>query len=524
MSFGSIDEAMAATASMPGALLARLDEPVYALADADGRVALSHRPDRGRIVGSVPAISAGQLGSPTFRARHAVDAAYVAGEMAGGIGSVEMCSALARAGFIGGYGAGGLELDEIRSALRRLRDEVPAGRSYIANLLHAPQDEALELRTAQLYLDEGVRRVSASAFMALTEAVVLYRARGLSALPDGGVRAENHVLAKISRPEVAEEFMRPAPDELLERLVARELLSPTQAALARRVPVAEDVTSEGDSGGHTDRRPAIPLLSTIVSLRDRIQGEQRYPQPVRVGAAGGIGTPAAVAAAFIAGADFVMTGSVNQACVEARTSGTVKALLARVGVGGIEMAPAADMFELGVQVQVMKQGTLFAPRARRLYQLWQSHDGWLEIAERERRQIESQYFRATFDEVWAEVQRYLAQRAPTRLAEAEHTPKLKLALVFRWYLGMSSRWARDGVPERKVDYQVWCGAAMAAFNAWARGTHLERPEGRTVVAVARALLDGAARLMRARLLALQGVALPAEAFDDRPRADLEENA
>ena len=290
------------------------------------------------------------------------------------------------------------------------------------------------------------------------------------------------------------------------------------------MPVAEDVTCEGDSGGHTDRRPSIPLLSTIVSLRNRIQAEEHYLDPVRVGSAGGIGTPAAVAAALIAGADFVMTGSVNQACVEARTSVLVKEMLARVDVGGIEMAPAADMFELGVNVQVMKQGTLFAPRARRLYQLWQSHDGWSEIGEKERRQIESQYFRTTFEDVWAEVQRYLALRAPTRVDEGRRSPKVQMALVFRWYLGMSSRWARDGVPERKVDYQVWCGPAMAAFNAWARGTHLERPERRTVVGVARALLDGAARLMRARFMALQGVALPAEAFDDRPRPGLEDSA
>jgi trans-AT polyketide synthase, acyltransferase and oxidoreductase domains len=39
-----------------------------------------------------------------------------------------------------------------------------------------------------------------------------------------------------------------------------------------------------------------------------------------IGLAGGMGTPFAVAAAFVMGADYVLTGSVNQACVEAGTS------------------------------------------------------------------------------------------------------------------------------------------------------------------------------------------------------------
>ncbi len=511
MSLGSTELAGEPAAS-PGALLARLDRPVYALVDEAGRLAFSHRPEGGRVVGSVPPIAAENLGSPAFRRAHGVRAAYVAGEMAGGIGSPELCVAMGRAGLLGGYGSGGLDRSEIGASIARIHAELPAGATFVANLLHAPHDLALERDTVRLFLEQGVRRVSASAFMTLTEAIVLYRARGLSPRSDGTIHAENHVLAKISRPEVAEEFMRPAPEDLLARLVASGELTAAQAALARRVPVAHDVTCEGDSGGHTDRRPSIPLLTAIVALRDRID------PTIRVGSAGGIGTPGAAAAAFIAGADYVMTGSINQACREARTSALVKDLLARVDVGGVEMAPAADMFELGVNVQVMKQGTLFAPRARRLYQLWSTHESWAQVPEKDRRQIEAQCFRASFDEIWAGVRGYFAARAPARLEEAERSEKVKMALVFRWYLAMSSRWARDGVAERKTDFQVWCGTSMAAFNAWSRGTSLERPEGRTVVAVADAILDGAARLMRARLLALQGVALPAEAFDDRPRA------
>src|SRR6185295_4530539 len=118
---------------------------------------------------------------------------------------------------------------------------------------------------------------------------------------------------------------------------------------------------EADSGGHTDRRPLMALLPAIARLRDAM------PCPVGLGAAGGIGTSQAVAAAFALGADYVVTGSVNQSCVEAGTSDTVREMLCSAGIADCGMAPAADMFELGVDLQVLKKGTLFPMRAKQLY-------------------------------------------------------------------------------------------------------------------------------------------------------------
>ena len=83
-----------------------------------------------------------------------------------------------------------------------------------------------------------------------------------------------------------------------------------------------------------------------------------------------------------------------------------------------------------------------------------------------------------------------------------------MALVFRWYLGQSSRWANAGEPARKVDYQVWCGPAMGAFNEWVRGSFLEAPRNRRVVPVALNILYGAAVLLRLHTLRSQGVRLP----------------
>src|SRR5688572_19305341 len=352
-------------------ILKALDRPVHAVAGPDGTV-LTDTPRDRRVLASGPALTVDRFGAASFRESHGVRAAYVAGAMAGGIGSVRLVSAMAEAGLLGGFGSGGLHLEEVDAAVRAIRARLGARQNFKVNLLHAPGRPEIEFALVDLYLEHGVQRISASGYTGLTPAVVLFRARGLSEAPDGRVDARHHVFAKISRPEVAQQFMRPAPGDMLRQLVAQGRLTERAAQLAERVPVAEDVTAEGDSGGHTDRRPTFPLLSTIMELRDRIVAEQRYDRPIRVGCAGGIGTPAMVLAAFIAGADYVLTGSINQSCVEAGTSDLVKTMLAHVDIAGVDMAPAADMFEMGVNVQVLKHGTLFVPRAKRLYRLYSS--------------------------------------------------------------------------------------------------------------------------------------------------------
>jgi hypothetical protein len=66
------------------------------------------------------------------------------------------------------------------------------------------------------------------------------------------------------------------------------------------------------------------------------------------------------------------------------------------------------------------------------------------------------------------------------------------------------------VSDRKLDYQVWCGPAMGAFNEWVKGSVLEAPEQRKIASVAMNILFGAAVLIRANQLKLQGVCLDDE--------------
>ncbi|MEM9876987.1 MAG: PfaD family polyunsaturated fatty acid/polyketide biosynthesis protein, partial [Myxococcota bacterium] len=431
---------------------------------------------------------------------------------------VDLVVAMAEAEMLGFFGAAGLSASRVGAAVDELVARLGGtGLAWGANIIHSPNEPNLEMDVVGLYLARGVPRVSASAFMDLTPSIVRYAAHGLRRGPQGDVLRSRSVFAKISRPEVARAFMNPAPAELLEALVAQGHLSPEEALLAREVPVAEDIIVESDSGGHTDNRPLTALFPVIANTRDQVVAERKYQRPVRVGAAGGMGTPEAVAAAFSLGAAFVLTGSVNQAAVESGLSPEGRAMLAQADLSDVIMAAAADMFELGVKLQVLKRGTMFGVRANRLYDIYRAYDGIEDIPATVRTRLEREIFQMPLERVWQETHDFWSRREPAEIAQAERDPKHRMALCFRWYLGRSSRWAIAGERSRRIDYQIWCGPAMGAFNRWVAGSFLEAPERRSAVAIALNLLEGAAVVTRAQQLRSFGVAMPARAFDHRPR-------
>ena len=505
--------------------LARVGRPLYLLEHNDG-LAFSHQgcaelgvdqADGGvPLLAVAPACRPRHLGSASFARDHGVRFCYLAGAMANGIASAELVEAMGRAGMLAFFGAAGLGPEAVEDAIDRISTRL-GNLPWGFNLIHSPYEPRLEEAVADLYVRRGVHRVSASAYMNLTLPLVRYRLHGIHADAAGRVMTPNRLVAKVSRVEVAQKFLAPAPAKMVAELVSRGELTAEQARMAESIPVAQDLTVEADSGGHTDNRPAIALLPTMLALRDRLQAEHGYDLPLRVGSAGGISTPHSVAAAFAMGADYVMTGSVNQACREAGTSDPVRRMLAQAEQADVTMAPAADMFEMGVKLQVLKRGTMFPMRAHRLYDLYLAHGGLEDIPADERKNLESTIFRTSLDDVWTETRRFWEQRDPAQVERAGRDPKHRMALVFRWYLGMSSRWANRGEPGREIDYQVWCGPAMGAFNEWVRGSCLEPWEGRRVVSVALNMLHGAAVMIRANALRSQGVELPADSVDTRPR-------
>ena len=504
--------------------LARLRQPLYLVND-HGRAAAANDgeatfgqatpPNALPLVGYAPPLAPEQFGDPDFLREYGLRYACAAGAMAHAITSVDIVEEMGKHGMLGFFGAAGLPLHAVEAALDRIARNL-GDLPYGFNLIHSPHEPNLEEAVANLYLRRGLRHVCASAFLGLTLPIVRYRVHGIHRDPSGRIVTPNHVFAKVSRVEVATQFLSPPPEKFLRQLVESREITEEQAQLAAQIPMAQNLTAEADSGGHTDNRPAIALIPTMLALRDRMQAQFRYDRKLRVGAAGGIATPHAAAAAFAMGADYVMTGSVNQACVESGTSDVVRQMLAEAQQADVVMAPAADMFEMGVKVQVLKRGTMFAMRGAKLYELYQKYDAIDALPPEERRMLEEKYFRAPLETVWQNTQAFFRERDAAQLDRAAADPKYQMALIFRAYLGQASHWANRGEPSRKVDYQIWCGPAMGAFNEWVKGSFLESPQNRRVVTVALNILRGATLITRLNLLRMQGVRLPQEFWQIAP--------
>jgi trans-AT polyketide synthase/acyltransferase/oxidoreductase domain-containing protein len=483
----------------------------------EGSVVTAHTSGDLPLLATLPAIYPEWLGDRSFCEVHGVRFPYVVGEMANGITTTRMCIAMAEAGMVGFFGAGGLGYPRVEEAVdelvSKLGDRLPWG----VNLIHSPNELGLENRVADLLIQKGVPIVSASAFMGLTPAIVRCAAAGLHLDANGRIVRKRRVFAKVSRREVAIRFMSPAPADILQNLVANKQLTVTEAELAAKIPVAEDITVEADSGGHTDNQLLVALFPTIMALRDELVLKHAYDRPIRIGAAGGLGTPGSLAAAFAMGAAYVVTGSVNQAAVESGLSEVGKVMLAEADVADVIMAPAADMFELGVKLQVLKRGTMFGVRSAKLYEAWHSNASLEAIPAELRTKLERDVLHATFDEIWAETKGFWQKRDAAEVVRAEADTKHRMALVFRWYLGKASKWAIDGEASRRADFQIWSGPAMGAFNRWAAGSFLAEPKNRSVVQIALNLLEGAAVITRASQLRSYGLPVPTTAFQFQPR-------
>ncbi len=467
----------------------------------------------------IPACPASSLGDRAFSKFYGVDNQYVSGSMANGISSEALVEAMASHGMLSFFGAAGLLPSRIDQAIGRLQSSL-VGKNFGVNLIHSPSEAHIESETVDLFLKRNINIVEASAFLDLTLPVVKYRLAGLSKRADGSIRVSHRLMAKVSRIEVAEKFLSPAPEAMVRELLNAGAITSEQAELAKYVALADDLTAEANSGGHTDARPLITMLPTMIALRNELARRFDYQIWPRVGAAGGLATPYGILAAFSMGAAYVVTGTINQACCESGTSDEVRQMLAKVKQGDTAMAAAADMFEMGVKVQVIKSGTLFPMRANKLFEIYRSHASIDEIPSIERQNLEKQIFRKPLHEIWQDTLDYFSRRDPDQIIKAEKNPKHKMALIFRWYLGQASRWANQGVSDRKIDYQVWAGPAMGAFNQWVKGTYLQEAKNRKVVTVAKHLLYGACYLKRLQFLKMHGFELADEWQDYQPREDM----
>ena len=470
------------------------------------------------LIGILPTIYPEWLGDRTFQEVHNVRFNYIAGAMYRGITSTRMVIAMARAHMLAFFGAAGFSPAKVEKNIKEIADAlIDEKLSFGSNLIYSPTEPELEDAIVNIYLKYNVKKMSASAFMKITPAIVKYACKGLRIDQRGYIIRRNYIFAKVSRPEMAKLFMSPPPKDIVNKLVANGELTKEEASLAMQLPIAEDITIEADSGGHTDNRPLVSLIPATIVLRDRLMDQFKYKRRIRIGAAGGISTPMATAGAFAMGAAYVLSGTINEASVEAGISDIAKQMLAQANVADVTMAPAGDMFEMGVKVQVLKRGTLFPGRASHLYNIYQHYNSLEDIPEVEQSKLKNEIFKKDLNKVWEETRSFFLDRNKKIVEKAEKDPKYKMALVFRWYLGLSGQWAIDGVKERVSDYQIQCGPSMGAFNEWVKGSYLEKLENRHVVDIALNMMEGAAVVTRAEQLRSFGVNVPNVAFTFRPK-------
>ncbi|GAA5703533.1 [acyl-carrier-protein] S-malonyltransferase [Streptomyces avermitilis] len=449
----------------PGRVLTRLVTKIRAVAESlPAPVPPAPQPP------AVPAsgIGADSLGARSFRERYRLRRAYLAGSLHGGISGQEMLRSLSKAGLLGFLGTGGLPLAEVDRQLRGLTAELGLGGAFGANLLYrhgAPEEETA---LVDVLLRHGVDLVECSGFPLITPALVRFRLKG------------GRIIAKVSRTDVAAEFLAPPPERLVTRLIADRQVTEQEARAAAGRPMADDLCVEADGGWLSSTADLLTLLPAVLRLRDEHALAGHH---VHIGCAGGIGTPEAAAAAFLLGADFILTGSVNQCSVEAATSPEVKDILQETREFDVETAPWGEMFELGVQARYLKRGLFFPARASRLHELWRRHGSLAELDAETRSQV---------------LDRYLGgEAAPVPAPGVD--PKAELASVFRRYFERGFRLAVTGDQRARVDYLVHCGPAMGAFNQVVAGTQLQPWRARTVEAIADTLLEGAAAHLMERL-------------------------
>ena len=458
-----------------------------------------------RINAFIPAVTPETLGDGKFKKRHSIKYPYIAGAMANGITSADIVKTMAENGMIGFFGAGGLSLEKIEENIIDLKNCLP-GKPFGFNLIHSLGDQDHEMATVKLYLKYNIKLISASAFMRMTPALVYYRVKGIHKNQNGKIIAPNNIIAKVSRVEIASQFFSPPPEKIVNILLEKGLITKLEAELSQYIPMAQDLTAEADSGGHTDNRPALTLLPTMMILKNDFMEKFNYQEPLCVGFGGGISTPQSAAAAFLMGAAYILTGSINQSCVEAGICEDVKKMLCQAQQADVAMAPAADMFEIGARVQVLKRGTMFPVRAEKLYKFYQSCNSFDEIDEKSKKEIEEKLLQTSYTDAWNSTKGFFLKTGNIKeIEKAQNDPKHKMALVFRSYLGLSSKWAIQGDAKRKMDYQIWCGPAIGAFNQWTKGSFLENHENRKTAEIALNLLFGACLSIRVSMSTTQGI-------------------
>ncbi|WP_155661194.1 PfaD family polyunsaturated fatty acid/polyketide biosynthesis protein, partial [Priestia megaterium] len=448
-------------------------------------------------VNSTKQLNPDQFGNPLFQTRYRCKWNYFAGSMYRGISSENMVVTMGKANLLSFFGSAGFKAQELERYIQNIQSKLdpdkPYGMCLIANL-NNPDEER---RQAELFVEYEVPVIEVSAYSAITMPLVYLRIKGLIRQGDKIV-FPRRIIAKCSHLEVAKVFLSPPPLDMVQELLKCELITEEEAAVSQSIPMVDDLAIEADSGGHTNQGVSFAIFPAIRALNEKMKQKYQYQEEIMIGCGGGIGTPEAVASAFMLGADFIFTGSINQCTVESGAHNVIKDLLQSISLHDTALSVAGDMFEVGAKVQVVKKNTQFYARANKLHQVFLHYKSIDEIPQMIKKEIETKYFKKTFVDVWNLVCEYKRTTNEEQIKEAEASPRLKMAMIFKWYFAHCARVTHKGDLSEKDNFQVFCGPAMGAFNQWVQGTQYEDWKNRHVDGIAELLMNNASEYIKTK--------------------------
>ncbi len=435
-----------------------------------------------------PQMPESAFGSLEFMRDHGLRHPCVAGSMGRGISGVPLVTALAQAGLLGFIGSFDVPVQHVAGMIDDCKARLGGAQNFGVNVHDCAENSSKSADLLSLCSEKSVPCVELSGFDRVTSALVKHRALGLSE-HDGLISRGHKVLLKTSRAEVARQFMQAAPARLLDELLETQQITSQQHRLAQQCPVADDVCVTCDGAWVNEPASAWIKLPEFQQLRASLG---LVAQSVRLGCSGGIGTPQSMAAAFQLGADFVLTGSINQCTVEAGVHEAVKAALAQAGVEDTAFAPRADALRSDVRSRVLCGVSHFATRARHVLQLMHKGLSLQSVGEDTRAGLEQHFFGQALETVLKTACESLPDAAQQQVRSDGHRQWM---LVLQQYLRRAERAVLSDQDGDLRNARIDCSAAMGAFNAWAKGTPWQDWRARQVAPMTLALLRQCAEML-----------------------------
>lgn len=419
-----------------------------------------------------------------FNIEYGLKYPYLAGGMERGISSKEMVVKCGKDNILSFLGTKRMDIEKVKQSIIYIKERLSKGEPFGVNITYDSFDTELAPKVIDLCLEYNVKNVEVSGYYDIPNYIIRYKLKNIKQ-EKNKVICDNKVFLKVDRLSDIDRWIGTISEKVLNSLLEDNFITNEEKMLSKCISIIDALTIKCEVGGNQNRNDILNTLPMAIKIRDSQVKEHSYDNNIYVGASGNIGTPEAVAIAFILGADYVVTGSINQCSVEADCSDSIKDLLQQARIEDTIYVPDAEKFEIGGKVQVLKRGVMFPSRANKLYELYKYYDSYYQIDEKSRKHIEKNYFMKTFNEYYEECKKSLSSE---KIDIIEKDEKKKMALVFKTYLMEAALYGQKGIEEQRMNFEIYCSPALGAFNEYCKGGELDNWRKRSVTKIAEALM------------------------------------